>query len=593
MAHGHSVYNTDERFSIDIVTRVITQQSGKSKLMQYDHNSERYEFEMDRYIDGHDMSLCNDVRVNYLNISSSRDGQTNGPYVVKDMQVSPDDENKIVFSWLISRNSTKYAGTLNFNISFRCLTGAIVDYAWYTDIFKGISVSTGIENNGNEYVEEYIDILEQWKQDVLANLDIGGGTVTSVNGIEPDESGNVVIEFPENPIKKIDSFDENALVNFRDLESGTYVLNGYFKPHAGSDATMYFSSNIAVQIMRGSAESHIQVCYPYRNCIQWLKTTDTEYEQYNTYLNDLATKTYVEELIGGSLAYSAREQVTHESATIGIYSLGYATLPYEFFPGNGEEYAINWDSTDYTATAAITTVDEEEVMVVGNTSFFGGSTNTEIPFGIISRSGRALVYSSESGEHTISITGYEQIPHKIPSEYVDYNPVVGVIDSSYYNYRYLNPAKGASITEVRKAAVEGNRDIIIRLDLDNWQGTLRYMGLTNVSTDGTNYVSALLFNTIKANNVSINDSNDAIDGTMQLEYWYALLEPTEGPPADAFVNLQFAEINLAPGTAKGGYYMRVNENGFWEVAEGLTETRVNELIDAKIAAIPAAEEASF
>lgn len=290
--------------------------------------------------------------------------------------------------------------------------------------------------------------------------------------------------------------------------------------------------------------------------------------------------------IKNRLAYSTREQVAHESVTIGIYNLGYATLPYEFFPGNGEEYAINWDGTDYTATAAITTVDDEEVLVIGNTSFFGGSTNTDNPFGIISRSGRALVYSSESGEHTISLTGYEQIPHKIPREYVDHNPIVGVIDSSYYNYRYLNPAKGASIAEVRQAAVEGNRDIIIRLDLDNWQGTLRYMGLTNVSTDGTNYVSAMLFSTIKANNVSINDSDEAIDGTMQLEYWYALLEPTEGPPADAFVNFQFAEINLAPGTAKAGYYMRVNEKGLWEATEGISN--VSELTnDAGYISAPA------
>lgn len=194
MSHEHSVFNTDERFTIDIDSRVITQQSGKTKLMQYDHNSERYEFEMPRYIDGHDMSLCNDIRVNYLNVASNRSAQTNGPYVVKDMQVDPSSEDKIVFSWLISRNSTKYAGTLNFNISFRCLTGAIVDYAWYTDIFKGITVSAGIENNGNEYVEEYIDILEQWKQDVLASL--GAGTVTSVNGIGPDENGNVKINIP-------------------------------------------------------------------------------------------------------------------------------------------------------------------------------------------------------------------------------------------------------------------------------------------------------------------------------------------------------------------------------------------------------------
>lgn len=312
------------------------------------------------------------------------------------------------------------------------------------------------------------------------------------------------------------------------------------------------------------ASSHQQLVTDSEGNAKWEDIPDPIQADYAQ--NDPEQPDYIK----NRLAYSTREQVAHESVTIGIYNLGYATLPYEFFPGNGEEYAINWDGTDYTATAAITTVDEEEAMVVGNTSFFGGSTNTDIPFGIISRSGRALVYSSESGEHTISLTGYEQIPHKIPREYVDHNPIVGVIDSSYYNYRYLNPAKGASIAEVRKAAVEGNRDIIIRLDLDNWQGTLRYMGLTNVSTDGTNYVSALLFSTIKANNVSINDSDEAIDGTMQLEYWYALLEPTEGPPADAFVNFQFAEINLAPGTAKAGYYMRVNEKGLWEATEGIS-----------------------
>lgn len=200
MSHEHSVFNTDERFTIDIDSRVITQQSGKTKLMQYDHNSERYEFEMPRYIDGHDMSLCNDIRVNYLNVASNRSAQTNGPYVVKDMQVDPSSEDKIVFSWLISRNSTKYAGTLNFNISFRCLTGAIVDYAWYTDIFKGITVSAGIENNGNEYVEEYVDILEQWKSEVLKSL------VKSVNGQKPDESGNILIEFPD-PLPEVTESD--------------------------------------------------------------------------------------------------------------------------------------------------------------------------------------------------------------------------------------------------------------------------------------------------------------------------------------------------------------------------------------------------
>ena len=510
MAHGHSVYNTDERFTIDTVTRAITQQSGKSKLMQYDHNSERYEFEMDRYIDGHDMSLCNDVRVNYLNIASSRDGQTNGPYVVKDMQVSPDDENKIVFSWLISRNSTKYAGTLNFNISFRCLTGAIVDYAWYTDIFKGISVSTGIENNGNEYVEEYIDILEQWKQDVIENLGSGTGTVTSVNDIGPDENGNVKIELPDAGIKTVNGIapDENGNVDV----SGLPEVNG----------------------------DHKNIVTDSEGNVKW----------------------------EDQLAYATSEPISHENVSIGIYSLGYASAPFTFIPVIGETYTVIWDGTEYLCTASEMTVDSNRVFVIGNTSHFGGSDNQDLPFGIGSWNGAIRVYSAESGDHVFSLSGNESVVHKIPREYIDFNPLVGVIDTSYYNFRYLNESRGASIAEIRKAAIKGNRDILIRLDLDNWQGTLRYIGLTNVSTDDNAYTPAMLFSTVKTNNVSINASDEVVNGTMQLEYWYALLEPTEGPPSDAFVNFQFAEINLVPGASRAGYYMRVNEDGFWEATEG-------------------------
>lgn len=190
MPHIHSVYNTDEHFTIDPVTRTITQKSGKSKLMQYDHNSERYEFDIPRYIDGHDMSLCNSVKINYINVASDRSGQSQGPYEVKDLQLSPNDENVVVLSWLISRNATKHAGTLNFNISFKCLTGSVIDYAWHTDIFKGITVSSGILNDGDEVVEDYTDILEQWKNEIFEEVD---GTVKSVNGVTPDASGNVVV----------------------------------------------------------------------------------------------------------------------------------------------------------------------------------------------------------------------------------------------------------------------------------------------------------------------------------------------------------------------------------------------------------------
>lgn len=272
---------------------------------------------------------------------------------------------------------------------------------------------------------------------------------------------------------------------------------------------------------------------------------------------------------GSSLLESELVYAEHENVSVGIYSQGYGALPFEFLPVEGEKYAVTLDGTTYECTATVVTVDGEDVLVVGNTTYFGGSDNSDIPVAIVSRSGRATVYADSSGAHTVGVAGNVQNPQKIPREYLDLNPLVGVIDSHYYNYRYLNPARGASIAEVRKAAEEKNRDIIIRLDLDNWQGTLRYLGLVNATVDGNANTPVLLFSAIKADNVSVDIDGDTISGKMQFEYWYVTLEPTEGPPADAFVNCQFAEINLAPGASYAGRYMRVNDDGQWEAVDGL------------------------
>ena len=272
---------------------------------------------------------------------------------------------------------------------------------------------------------------------------------------------------------------------------------------------------------------------------------------------------------GSGILESELVYAEHENVSVGIYSQGFGSLPYEFLPVEGEKYTVTLDGTAYECTATVVDIDGENVVVVGNTTYFGGNENSDIPVAIVSRSGRATVYADASGEHTVGVAGNVQNPQKIPREYIDLNPVVGVIDSHYYNYRFLNPARGASIAEVRKAAREKNKDIIIRLDLDNWQGTLRYLGIVNASEDGSTYVPAMLFSTVKADNVSINIDGESVSGKMQFEYWYAFLEPSEGLPSDAFVNCQFAEINLAPSTSRAGYYMRVNADGQWEAVDGL------------------------
>lgn len=172
MAHLHKIHDTDKHFVIDPITRVITNVSEsdpkpKIIVIQGDHDSERFTFEMPRYIEGHDMSLCNKVRVHYSNIDQQTKEQNDGVYEPDDFQVFPEDESIVVCSWLISGNATKLIGPLHFGLCFSCLDGDAVSYSWNTAIHKGISVSDGMDN-GEAVATEYSDVLESWKDDLFS-----------------------------------------------------------------------------------------------------------------------------------------------------------------------------------------------------------------------------------------------------------------------------------------------------------------------------------------------------------------------------------------------------------------------------------------
>ena len=149
MNHSHVLYDSDPHFKIDPITRKITNESSrKTTLMQYDHKSERFTFEMPRHVESHDMSTCNIVEIQYLNIEANTKAVKAGVYTVDDLQISGDDEDTVVCSWLVPFNATQFAGQLNFLIRFSCTdneTGEI-EYAWSTAPYSGIMVSQGIYN---------------------------------------------------------------------------------------------------------------------------------------------------------------------------------------------------------------------------------------------------------------------------------------------------------------------------------------------------------------------------------------------------------------------------------------------------------------
>lgn len=158
----HNVFDTDTHFKIDGLTRQVKNVAEtKTMLVQYDHNSERFTFEVPRFVDDHDLSLCDVVRVHYINIGKTSRTEIKGVYEVTDNRVSPDDDNVVLCSWLISNNATQLVGSLYFVVQFACVKEREVIYSWNTARHTGVTITDGIYN-GEELEETYADALLNW-----------------------------------------------------------------------------------------------------------------------------------------------------------------------------------------------------------------------------------------------------------------------------------------------------------------------------------------------------------------------------------------------------------------------------------------------
>ena len=171
MQHSHMIIDKDNHFIIDPVTRKIQPETHeKNKLVEGDHNSEKYTFEIPKSIEGHDMSQCNVVQIHYLNISSDKSKRVEDIYEVDDLGILEDKPNTLAFTWTIKETATRYSGLLSFAITFKCTTDNVVDYAWHTEIHSGITIGTGM-NNADTITAEYSDILEQWREKLFSTYE--------------------------------------------------------------------------------------------------------------------------------------------------------------------------------------------------------------------------------------------------------------------------------------------------------------------------------------------------------------------------------------------------------------------------------------
>lgn len=226
MAHSHPIVDADNHFVIDPITRAVENaQSKKTILMQHDHNSERFTFEIDRLVEGHDMSLCNKIEIHYVNEDQSKNNRNPGVYEVDDMA---DNDDKLTFSWLVSENATMYAGSLRFLIVFSCVENGEVTYRWNTNINTSISIAKGM-NNGEEIEEAYPDVLTQWRAALFAA--IYGMETTYVGPTEPETYPYIWFDTS----RYLDGDGDIGVITVKDAEGNKRTLYPFAKL-AGTDA---------------------------------------------------------------------------------------------------------------------------------------------------------------------------------------------------------------------------------------------------------------------------------------------------------------------------------------------------------------------
>ena len=138
LTHEEVLINTDALCTVDVSTRKITSNSGKTTFLQNDHNSERIGFTMERYIDGHDMAIVDRIAIIYMNTVDT------DMYIVDDLSVT-EDKKQITFTWLISGNATSNPGSIVFQINFRCWDSeGNITYNWSTQPCSTYTILEGL-----------------------------------------------------------------------------------------------------------------------------------------------------------------------------------------------------------------------------------------------------------------------------------------------------------------------------------------------------------------------------------------------------------------------------------------------------------------
>lgn len=154
-----------------------------------------------------------------------------------------------------------------------------------------------------------------------------------------DYIGNV------NHVKYINNQDKDNRISIRSLESGIYIIQGYFVWHDGSN-NVNFKSEQHVIINRTDEKTEMQMFYPVNNQVVHLRITDTSFERTDVELNKVGTNDGAVHEIPTVTHKIGENLLTDDIVTLGAGWTGNMTDGFTHTAGNTEPLTFDINSAD-------------------------------------------------------------------------------------------------------------------------------------------------------------------------------------------------------------------------------------------------------
>lgn len=116
---------------------------------------------------------------------------------------------------------------------------------------------------------------EVWKCVAVYNSEAKNLDETVYFWVRDGDSGSGTV----GTITYLENLDSNNRIPLRSLDSGMYVLHGYFTSYAGAPNSYTFSQGMLVSIGKATNQSYVQIFYSKDNTIQYLVITDDSVER--------------------------------------------------------------------------------------------------------------------------------------------------------------------------------------------------------------------------------------------------------------------------------------------------------------------------